>query len=205
MKKPDNSTIFNICAIPNKDVAKQCEQMSQSLNSSATTLTLGGDKFAHMTLYMARFAEKNIQSVIQATKNAIQPLESFDCEHVGYFKTEGRYLEVSYHRSSELIQMQEALIAALAKFRINPGRPYIEGYFYPYSLEQRQNAELTGYDLARKLFRPHITLTRYATGKVPGVFPAFPELKLSFRLSTICIYKANDDGAIFEQLAEFPV
>jgi 2'-5' RNA ligase len=166
---------------------------------------LGGDKFAHMTVFMARFADENIDKVIQATKQSLGAIRSFNCEHVGYFMTEGRYLEVSYRKSKQFTQLQETLISAISKFRINLGEPYEEGYFAPYNQEQRGNAQETGYDLARNLYRPHITLTRYEKGKVPNLLPALPEVNLSFELSKVCIYRADDNGAVYDKLAEFQI
>ncbi len=166
---------------------------------------LGGDKFAHMTVFMARFADVNIDKVIQATKQSLGEIKSFNCEHVGYFITEGEYLEVSYKKSEQLTQLHEALIAAISEFRINPGDPYEEGYFAPYTQEQRVNAQKTGYDLAGNLYRPHITLTRYGKDKMPNISPALPEVNLSFELSKLCIYRADDNGAVYDKLAEFQI
>ena len=203
MKKPDNSIILNICVIPSDNVSATCKQISQSLASEATMFTLGGDKFAHMTVFMARFSEENVDKVIKATERAVQPIRSFVCEHTGYFMTEGRYFEVSYRKSEQFIQLHEALIAGLTQLRINPGKPFEEGYFTPYTNEQRRNAEATGYDLAGNLYRPHITLTRYKIDKVPASLQAFPEANLSFGLAKVCVYKADDNGAVYEKLAEF--
>ena len=166
---------------------------------------LGGGKFTHMTIFMARFANKNIDEVIKSTKKAVEAVSSFRCEHSGYFMTEGRYLEVSYRKSSPFMKLHEALIDSFAGLRINPGAPYREDYFTPYTQEQRRNAEETGYDLARSLYRPHITLARYEEGKLPHLFPAFPKTNLSFNLSKICVYKADNNGAIYEKLADFSI
>lgn len=205
MEKPGNSTLLNICLIPDERVSKTCEVISQSLHPEDVMFTLGGDKFAHMTVFMARFADNNVDKVIESVKQAVGSVRLFECVHTGYFMTEGRYLEVSYRKSPSFMQLHEALIDSLAGLRINPGKPYEEGYFTPYTEEQRRNAEETGYDLANNLFRPHITLTRYEDGKVPVLFPAFPEANLSFGLSRMCVYKADDNGAVYEKLAEFSI
>lgn len=205
MEKPPNSTLLNICIIPTDSVSAACEVISRSFVSDNTMLTLGGDKFAHMTAYMARFEDDHIDRVIQVTKEVIESIESFYCEQTGYFMTEGRYLEVLYRRSKEFVQLHKALIAGVAGLRINPGQPYEEGYFTPYNQEQRQNAIETGYDLSRNLFRPHITLTRYKVNKVPRAFPALPKANLSFSLNRICIYKADDNGAVYERIADFNI
>jgi hypothetical protein len=164
---------------------------------------LGNGKFAHMTAYMARFANTQIDEVVNGVELVLQAVSPFYCEHTGYFMTEGRYLEASYRKSAEFMKLHEALIARVAQFRLNPGQPYEEGYFAPYTAEQQHNAKDTGYDLTDNLFRPHITLTRYHEGKLPVAFPAIPEASLSFTLGRVCVYKADDNGAVYELIKEF--
>lgn len=103
------------------------------------------------------------------------------------------------------MQLHESLIDSLANLRINSRRPHEEGYFTPYTQEQQRNAEETGYDLARNLYRPHITLTRYEKDKMPDAFAALLEVNLSFSLSEACVYKADDNGAVYERLADFSI
>ncbi len=206
MQKPENSTIINVCIIPPEDVARQCVQISQSLKSDNKMFVLDGkDAFAHMTVFMARFPESEIANVISATQKVLSDIKSFSCKHTGYFLTQGRYLEVSYHKSAEFLNLHELLIKGLKVYRINPGDPFEEGYFAPYTPEQQKNAKETGYDLAYNLYCPHVTLTRYKEGQVPDVFPAFNHARLSFQLSKVAVYKANDNGAVYEELAKFSV
>jgi hypothetical protein len=198
MIKPPNSTLINVCIVPDERVGADCVSISESFKSDDTLFVLGGDKFAHMTVYMARFADDQLGAVLQAVQNALEQAKSFRCQHIGYLMTAGRYLEVSYAKSEVFMQLHEALIAAVAALRINPGDPYEEGYFTPYTAEQQKNAQETGYDLAGNLYRPHITLTRYHEGGIPELFPAFPAANLSFNLGKICVYKADDNGAVYE-------
>ena len=103
------------------------------------------------------------------------------------------------------MDLHESLINNLKDYRTNPGNPFEEGYFTPYTGEQQKNAEETGYDLAYSLYRPHVTLTRYEEGKVPKIFPGFAPAELSFRLSKVCVFKADNNGAVYEQLGEFTI
>jgi hypothetical protein len=205
MQKPENSTIINVCIIPNGEVGANCVAASQSLKSEDTLFVLGGDKFAHMTAYMARFADTDIDKVVSGVEKAVQHASPFKCEHTGYFMTQGRYLEASYLRSPELMKLHEMLIANVASYRINPGNPFEEGYFTPYTPAQQKNAEETGYDLARGLYRPHITLTRYKEGGVPDAIPNFPKVEMSFDLGKVCVYKADDNGAVYVLIKEFQI
>ncbi len=186
-------------------MGKECIAISKSFESEASTFVLGNGKFPHMTVFMACFANGLVPQVIEATERVLRSADSFYCEHSGYFMTEGRYLEISYRRSPECISLYGQLIHKLAPLRITPGHPYEEGYFTPSTAEQRRNVEETGYDLARNLYRPHVTLTRYKEGTLPKEFPAFPKASLSFNLTEVCIYEADDNRAVFRLLRTFAI
>ncbi len=206
MKKspPENSTIINVCIIPPEKVGMQCVAISQALESEGTMFVLDGKtKFAHMTVYMARFTNEKIPDAVETAGQVLKGFERFACDHTGYFMTEGRYLEASYRKSPAFMALQEALIAKASPYRLNPGNPFEEAYFTPYTPEQQKNARETGYDLAGNLYRPHVTLARYKEGHVPEEFPAFPAAELSFTLAKICVYKADNNGAVYEKLKEF--
>ena len=205
MEKPANSTLINVCIIPDERVSAEHAAMSQALASDQTLFSLGGERFAHMTAFMARFANDKVQGVVEAVEQALRSAKPLRLEHMGYLMTEGRYIETSYRRTADLMGLHEVLISALADLRINPGNPFEEGYFTPYTAEQQKNARETGYDLARNLYRPHITLTRYKEGGVPEIFPAMPAVNLSFDLDKVCVYKADDNGAVYELVREFRV
>jgi 2'-5' RNA ligase len=203
-RPPKDSAIINVCIIPEDTIGNKCVDLSQTLQSDATMFVLDGQsKFAHMTLFMARFSNDQINNVLNAVESALKNFSSFACEQTGYFMTAGRYVEVSYNKSKELMDLHKVLIQHLKNYRVNPGEPFAESYFTPYNEEQQKNARETGYDLAHDLFRPHITLTRYKEGMAPKHIPDFPPSNLSFQTNKICIYEADDNGAIYKKLAEF--
>lgn len=205
MAKPINSSLINICIIPDDAVSKECARISQSLKDESTMFILGNNLFAHATVYMARFDNLETGNVISELEKILSSTKPFKLQNTGYFLTAGRYVEVSYQKSEDLMKLHESIINAVAQFRINPGNPYEEGYFAPYNQQQKQNAQDTGYDLAYDLYRPHITLTRYNEGEVPTHIPDLPEIDLGFTLGKICVYKADDNGAIYELIKEFQI
>lgn len=205
-KKPEDSLLINVCIVPSETVGTQCVDLSQSVASPDTLFALDGvSKFPHMTVFMARFARQEVENVLANTERVTQEVKSFLCEHTGYFLTAGRYLEVSYRKSDAFLRLQKVLVDSLKDLRINPGQPYQESYFAPYTSEQEKNATETGYDLVGEIYRPHITLTRYAEGKVPEEFPGLKATSLNFPLHTICVYEADDNGAVFKKLAEHQI
>lgn len=204
--KPADSVLINVHVTPSQEVGAECVKISQSLKSDGTMFVLDGEtKFPHMTVFMFRVANDKVAEVVEAVGKVVSEISSFSCNHTGYFMTQGRYFEASYSKTLEFVAFHKKLIAALKDFRINPGDPFEEGYFTPYTSEQQANAKDTGYDLAHELFRPHVTLTRYFEGKVPKEYPQTPPTDLSFSLQKVCVYKADDNGAVYEPLAKFSV
>lgn len=205
MDIPDKTTLINVCIRPNESVADECEQLSAACGSETTMFTLGGDKFAHMTVYMARFSDGEIEGVVDDVKRIAEKAQNIECEHTGYFMTEGRYLEASYRKNSSFMLVHDQIIRAVMDKRFNAGEPFEEGYFGAFTPEQQASAEETGYDLAYELYRPHITLTRYKEGMLPAEFPGFSPANLDFIAHRLCVYKADENGAVFEEIASFDI
>ncbi|MBX4201113.1 hypothetical protein KW786_03215 [Candidatus Parcubacteria bacterium] len=205
---PSGSTLLNVCVIPSDQVGVECVRLSKLLPKEGKLFELGDGKFPHMTAYMARFGNDQVDNVVNAVRATLARVRSLPCEHSGYFTTAGDYVEVSYAKSPQFVDLQKLIIGAAKDFRLNPGKPFEEGYFTPYTLQQQANAQATGYDLAcwpEDLFRPHVTLTRYKKGQAPVSLPDFGNVQLSFRLWRICVYKADNNGAVSEELASFPI
>jgi hypothetical protein len=125
------------------------------------------------------------------------------CEQSGYFVTDGHYLEASYKKSADILKLHKDIIAAVSSFRLNPGTPFEESYFAPYTEEQRKNAEETGYDLANNLYRPHITLARYKSERAPTDLPNLPGESLSFKLDTVSVFRADENGSARELIKTY--
>lgn len=206
---PAGTVLLNVCVLPDPTVAEACAQLSLSLaQRGSTVFHLGADRFAHMTMFMARFPESEIDTLRQKLSDAFSGAASFRCEATRYTLTVSHYAEVTYARTPQMDALHELLVDTLAPHRANPGQPFFEGYFPPYTDDQRHNAESTGYDLAHDLFRPHISLTRYVEGAVPNALPELPDVSragLSFDLSRIGLWKADNNGAVYEQLDAWTV
>ncbi len=205
MQKPTNSTLLNFCILPNEKVSEECISLSKTIASADTMFSLGGNLFPHMTVYMARFPESAITPLVNILKNISTNASAFRIEYAGFYLTPGNYLEVSYKKSTQLINLHTLLISEASQYRVRPGNPNIENYFAPYTEKQKRNAIETGYDLANELYRPHITLTRYREG---SELPDISELSadnLSFPLAKLAVYKADDNGAVYECIKDFSV
>lgn len=200
----DSDTILlNVAVIPSADVSAAAVMLSQELHTLGGIFQLDGvDRFAHLTLYMARFARSDLARVQAALSVALGELETIRLTQNGYFVTPGGYYEISYLRSPSLIHVHDKVTRALRTLRFSPGHPVAESYFGIYTSEQQQNAQKTGYDLAGDLYRPHVTLTRFDNVPDINVLPTAGS-NLSFTATRIGSFEADSMGAARKHIAEF--
>lgn len=196
----NNTAILNVCILPTSSVAEQCIAISKSFEQDLVRFQLGDKLFPHMTVYMARFEEDKIDELKSRLTKVVSSLKPVHMQHSGYFLTGGDYLEVSYRKTDAVLQFHDQIIQALKDLRANPGEVNEESYYAPFTAEQKQNVQETGYDLAYSLYRPHVTLTRYKESQLPDKFPALPVANLSFTIPKIALYKADENGAIYEEI-----
>lgn len=188
------TTLLNVAILPPPSTAAEVERLSAALQTRGGLFQVDGKhKFAHLTLYMARFANSNIDSAVAEAAKFARRHSACTLDHTGYYLTRGKYYEVSYARSEGVMKLHQSASDSLLPLRYSPGRPWIEDYFAPYSKRQREEAERAGYDLAGDLYRPHITITRFAEPPI-NALPS-PKIDLSFSATTIGLFRADNLGA----------
>jgi len=193
------TTLLNVAILPPRSTAAEVERLSAALQTHGGLFRIDGKKkLAHLTLYMARFASSEIEAVVTETARFAKRHGARTLDHTGYFLTQGNYYEVSYARSDGMMKLQQGISDLLLPLRYSPGHPRIEDFFAPYSKRQREQAERSGYDLAGDLYRPHITMTRFAE-RPTHALPS-PTIDLSFSATTIGLFKADNLGAVTEAL-----
>ena len=199
----NETLLLNVAVMPSTEVAAQIEFLSRELTSQGTLFTVDGVSLhAHLTLYMARFGSGRITEVRERVRQAVSALPALQLRHSGYLVTPGRYYEVSYARTDELMAAHHAVLKTLAGLRHRPGDPVVESFFGEYGGEQRENARESGYDLAGDLYRPHITVTRFKDRLDAGGLPQSPR-DLSFEAGRIGLFAADANGAAVRFIASF--
>ena len=196
------TTLLNVAILPPTSTAAEVERLSAALQSHGGLFRIDGkQRFAHLTLYMARFANSNIDSVVAEAARFAKVHGACTLDHTGFYLTQGNYYEVSYARSEVMTKLQQGAADSLLPLRYSPGRPRVEDFFAPYSKRQREQAERSGYDLAGDLYRPHITMTRFA--EPPTHTLPCPKIDLSFSATTIGLFRADSLGAATEALGSW--
>jgi hypothetical protein len=196
------TAILNVAIIPPPTVEAEVAKLSSHLCQSGGLFEVDGSaRLAHMTLYMARFPEAQVGPVIAKLANVARCGIRFFARHTGFFVTPGKYYEISYAKNESLVSLHDAVTKELLPLRFSPGAPVIEEYFGAYSAAQRDQAQASGYDLAGDLYRPHITITRFADSPDSGL--PCPPVDLSFSVDKFGLFYADRFGSVVQTLARF--
>jgi hypothetical protein len=197
------STILcNVSIIPTGDVAGAVQGLSRQLAGMGGLFEIDNvARHAHVTLYMARFQSSIVEELFLRLKSIVVDVESFRLAHDGYFLTPGNYYEVSYRRERRLLAVHGRITRGLRSLRHIESPPVVEDYYGPYSAEQRSNVRRDGYDLTGRLYRPHVTITRFP-GRPRGDMPVAGG-DLSFTARRIGVFRADHLGAARELIQAF--
>jgi 2'-5' RNA ligase len=197
-----DSLLLNVAIIPPASVAQAVIGLGAQLPADAPFVVDGENYFPHLTVFMARFAADNEERVADAVATSTGHRLNVEVQHDGFRLTEGNYYEVSYERSERLLRLHRRLLRALKPLRYRPGQPIYEPYFGLYSREQRRRARRTGYDLAGRLYRPHITVGLLKAGEMvaPRSRHGAP---LSFTATDLGLFQADQYGAARKRLRSY--
>jgi hypothetical protein len=174
----DSSELLNVSLLAPQGVVSEIAHLSRM--SDGLFVVDNATRWAHMTLYMARFPTQHRSNVLSRLRKILRAFRSVKLNQLGYRVTNGGYYEVSYEKGRDLGDLQHAISQSLLSFRYSPLHPVVEDYFSFDSPAQSGNAALTGYDLDGAQYRPHITITRLSTGSLTDAYPRrrriFPSL-----------------------------
>lgn len=196
--------LYNVAVIPPPRISAAIVNMSKSLSTRGGVLVIDGEtRHPHLTLYMARFESWKRDLLARLMGDLIvNRLPSIDAVHSGFMQTAGRYFEASYVRTPTMVALPERVVSTFAGERSRPGKPDVEAFFAPFSPPQRASAERTGYDLAGPLFRPHISISRFAVAPSSSLAEG---RDLSFEVSQIGLFEADQDGSATRLICTSPV
>lgn len=189
-----HTSVFNVAVVPPESICGEVASLSRQATALGGLFEVDNSaRRPHLTLYMSRMSYNQLGTLLKRVKEVISRHRPIHLRHTGYLLTSSNYYEVSYANNSALMSLHNGLVEALHDLRYSPTRPIREEFFGDYSLEQRNNVRLWGYDLVGSLYRPHVTITKFSE---PPNRP-LPEgrHRLSFRASVVGVFTADQNGS----------
>jgi len=193
----------NVVILPEPDLASMAIRASKKLESLGSLFALeSGKYYPHASLYMLQLRTETLPKAEQLLADIAASTESVAPHPVRYYQAEG-YIDVEYQKTHQLAQLQDKVVSAL-----NPIRDGMREKDKARMLEAtgavRQNLEQYGYRGVGELFRPHLTLTRFADeqpdieSKLPASFRQF-----GGQFTKLGLFEMGDNGTCIRQIADF--
>lgn len=192
----------NIVLLPSDELADKAIAVSHQLQEYEALFELSGHgPFPHATLYMTQLRVEDtlkVQGILADLANNTPP---FSMIATRYFQDMG-YFDPDFEKTDRIARLQMDVIAA-----INPIRDGMREKDKARMLEAtglaRANLAQYGYQGVGQLFRPHMTLTRFAHGRQIDT-SALPDPKeFSGQFTKLGLFEMGDNGTCARKIAEF--
>lgn len=194
---------IDIVLLPSDELALKAVAASASLQQFGALFELNAKTgpFPHASLYMTQLKIDDLDKAKEILADIATKTSAFDLKATRYFQEE-RYIDPEYERTEELANLQMTVVNA-----INPIRDGMRVKDIARLPETtgivRENLEKYGYRGVGELFRPHMTLARFAESKEIDV-SVLPDIdELSGQFVKLGLFEMGDNGTCVRMLAEF--
>jgi hypothetical protein len=193
----------DIALLPAIDLAQKALVVSRQLAERHDTLyTLQETTcFPHVSLYMTQFKLSDMGKIRELLGTIAAKVPPCSVSVTGYVQKRG-YLDAEYNRTSELAHVQMAVVEALNPLRDGLSAPD-QARLTEATGKILENIEKYGYRGVGELFRPHLSLTRFADGQLIDVSELPDPRHFDGQCSRLGMFEMGDNGTCVRKLAEF--
>lgn len=193
----------DIVLLPSDVLAQEAVATSKNLQQYGALfeLNLTTGPFPHASLYMTQLKVEDLDRAKEILMGIAAKAPVFNLVATRYVQEEG-YIDPDYERTSELAALQMKVVNAINPIR-DGMREKDKARLPETTGIVRENLEKYGYRGVGELFRPHITLARFAVGKEinPSALP--PASEFSGQFVKLGLFEMGDNGTCVRRIAEF--
>lgn len=192
----------DIVILPSDELARVAIAFSERLQQFNTLFTLKeGAYFPHASLYMTQIKVADLDKVKELLSSIAAGIPQLDLIASGYYQAEG-YIDPNYTRTKTLDQLQMTVVNAINPIR-DGMREKDKARLASTSGKIRENLEKYGYRGVGDLFRPHMTLTRFADGQ-PIDESSLPDIhRFDGKFIKLGLFEMGDNGTCVRKIADF--
>lgn len=193
----------DIVILPTTDLARRAIVTSQQFAQQHDTLfTLQEKTFVpHASLYMTQLKVSDLDKVKELLSDIAARTSLLTPTTTGYDQAEG-YIDADYERTDELADLQMAVIDAINPIR-DGMREKDKARMLTATGEARENLEKYGYRGVGKLFRPHLTLTRFTNGEPIDTATLPDSHQFDGQFVELGLFEMGDNGTCARLIATF--
>lgn len=197
----------DVVLLPSTEQSQLAAQASQILSQQGSLFTLDNQSFyAHASLYMFQMDITNQEACIAAlqqlaAKNGVQRLEQN-----GYFYQDSGfgkgYIDVDFTRNQGVDSLQEQVVTAFNSLRAGMRESDKQKMTGATGLKL-ENLQKYGYPAIGKLFRPHVTITKFPIDIEPDLTPLPSSAIFTGEFTRIGLFEMGPNGTCIRKIAEF--
>lgn len=196
------SLACDIVLLPSADLAQKAIAASKQLEPSGTLFTLSNQgPFPHISLYMTQLKSTDIEDASRRLAAVAASMQAFDLIAESYFQEAG-YIDPSYAKTPALENLQMQVIDAINPIR-DGMREKDKARLLTAEGVARSNLEQYGYRGVGELFRPHMTLTRFASDDPIDVSILPPVGLFSGQFASLALCEMGNNGTCVRKIVTF--
>ncbi len=188
---------YNIVIDASASVAASACEVSQFASRE-----IGGTAFElddsvhipHLTLLHIALEESVLPQVALMLESIAENFEPFLLRQDMYRLVDKHWLDMSYELDEPLMKLHQAILAIIAPLRVRTPEGEQKEEWSDFSPERQENLELYGSSEVARLYRPHLTLTRFEGPQEESLLQNLPTPEFSFVATSLDIYELGEHG-----------
>ncbi|MBI4176027.1 MAG: 2'-5' RNA ligase family protein [Candidatus Aenigmarchaeota archaeon] len=184
----------NIVIQPSPEISRKAILICRELKKYGVFFTLDGEHYyPHITLYVTEFPVKNIEKIKQTLERMASETKPFKVEPEKYRQNRRGWIDVSYRRTGEVLNLHKEVIRLLNPLREGLVRQKYAEQTSKLSYNKQMNLAKYGFPLAFSLYVPHMSFTRFKdTHK--RLVSMLPNQDFSFVADRIGLFRINENS-----------
>lgn len=197
----------DIVLLPDEEQSKLATEASRLLSQQGTLFTLDNQNFyAHASLYMFQMSVDNQDECIAALRQVAEQHKAQQLEQDGYFYQDSGfgkgYVDIAFARNEEANSLQERVIETFNSLRAGMRESDKQKMTDATGLKL-ENLQKYGYPAIGKLFRPHLTLTKFPVETEPDLTVLPSPTNFSGKFTKLGLFEMGANGTCIRKIAEF--
>lgn len=195
---------LNVVILPDEKVKEVAIDFSRKVREGhqADFVLDGKTNHPHVTIYPARFPQKNVDAAIAYLKTIASRMAPFEVA-LGKFYNHSGFIWWNAELTNEFVHLHRAVL-----YQLNPLREdlVLKGFQSgKFGMDETYNIQNYGYSLVGSLFQPHITISRVSDQQdARRVVEEMRPRVAKFIATKIHLGVQGEHGTLTEILEEFP-
>lgn len=192
----------NVAILPSDDLADKAITASQQLRDLGSLFTLEYGRFyPHASIYMLQLKIDDLPQAETLLAEIATKTNDLDLVATNYGQSKN-FLDVEYQKTDQISNLQQAVISALNPIR-DGMREKDKGRLLEATGLALENYQKYGWDSVGELYRPHLTITRFAEPQ-PSAEALLPDVSsFSGQYTRLGLFEMGDNGTCIRKIAEY--